>query len=48
MPSVFRFLFMVATISGLVMGGLYILATQFEPEQREVAKPLHDVKIRKQ
>ena len=48
MPSLFRFVFVVAALGGLVMGGLYVLATQFEPEQKEVAKPLPGIKIRKQ
>lgn len=48
MPSLFRFLFVVALLGGAVFGGLYVLAVHFEPEQQEVSKPLPDVKIRKQ
>lgn len=48
MPSLFRFLIVVATLGSLVYGGLYVLAVHFEPEQKEVAKPLPGVKIRKQ
>ena len=48
MPSLFRFLFVVATLGALVFGGLYVLATKFEPEQKDVSKPLPGVKIRKQ
>lgn len=48
MPSLFRFLFVIASLGGLVLGGLYVLATKFEPEQQDVSKPLPGVKIRKQ
>lgn len=48
MPSLFRFLFAVGVLAAMVVGGLYVLATQFEPEQREVSKPVLGVKIRKQ
>lgn len=39
---------MVATVGGMAYGGLYLLATKFEPEQQDVSKPLPSVKIRKQ
>ena len=48
MPSLFRFLLIVGTLSAIGYGGLYLLATQFEPEPREVAQPVPGVKIRKQ
>lgn len=48
MPSLFRFLILVATVGAMAFGGLYVLATKFEPEQQEVSKPLPSVKIRKQ
>ena len=47
MPSLVRFLVVVATLTAAVSGGLYVLATQFEPTQEEVAKPVPNVKIRK-
>jgi hypothetical protein len=47
MPSLVRFLVVVGTLTALVSGGLYVLATQFEPEQHEVAKPVPNVKIRR-
>jgi hypothetical protein len=47
MPSLLRFLAVVGLLVALVSGGLYILATQFEPEQQEVAKPVPNVKIRR-
>ena len=40
MPSLFRFVFAVGTLVVLVGGGLYVLAQFFEPEQREVTKPV--------
>jgi hypothetical protein len=33
-------------LTGLVLGGLYILATRFEPEQQTISKPVSGVKIR--
>jgi hypothetical protein len=47
MPSLLRFLVVVGAVTGLVVGGLYVLATQFEPAQREVTKPVPNVKIRR-
>ncbi len=47
MPSLFRFLFIVGTLAGLSYGGLYVAATYFEPEPKEVSKPVPGVKIRK-
>ncbi|MEQ1670071.1 MAG: hypothetical protein ABL893_04350 [Hyphomicrobium sp.] len=47
MPSLFRFLFVTASLAGLVLAGLYVLATRFEPEQQTVSKPIPGVKIRK-
>jgi hypothetical protein len=48
MPSLFRFLFVAGLLSGLVFGGLYVLATYFEPQPKEVSKPVPGVKVRKQ
>jgi len=47
MPSLFRFLFIVGIIVAIGFGGLYVLATQFEPQPREVTQQLPGVKIRK-
>jgi hypothetical protein len=38
MPSLFRFLFVVAVIAGCVVGSLLVLAHYFEPAQKEVTK----------
>lgn len=45
MPSLFRFLFVVGTLSALVFAGLYVLATEFEPEQRELIYRLEDIQV---
>lgn len=47
MPSLFRFLFVLATLAGVVLSGLYVLATKFEPEQQTISKPVPGVKIRR-
>lgn len=47
MPSLFRFLFFSGLLTGVVLGGLYVLATRFEPEQQTISKPVAGVKIRK-
>lgn len=47
MPSVFRFLLITGTLGGLIMTGLYILATRFEPEQQTVSKPVSGIKVRR-
>ncbi len=47
MPSLFRFLFVVASLSALTAGGLYALAEFFEPVPKEVSQPVHGVKVRK-
>lgn len=46
MPSLFRFLFIVGTAGAIITGGLYILATEFEPTTRTVTKPVPGVKVR--
>jgi hypothetical protein len=48
MPSLFRFLVIVCVLSAVVYGGIYTLAVYFEPDPREVSKPLPSVKIRRQ
>ena len=47
MPSLFRFLLVAGTLGALVMSGLYVLATKYEPEQQVVSKPVPGVKIRR-
>ena len=47
MPSLVRFLIIAGVIIGLFSGGLYVLATKYEPVQTEVTKPVPNVKIRR-
>jgi hypothetical protein len=47
MPSLFRFLFIVAMLGSLVLGVLYVLATKYEPEPQTISKPVPGVKIRR-
>ena len=48
MPSLFRVLVIVGVLSAVAYGGLYALAVYFEPEPKEVSKPLPGVKVRRQ
>lgn len=48
MPSIFKFVAIVGVLAAIGYGGLYVLATQFEPQPKEVTQPLGNVKIRKQ
>ena len=36
MPTLIRFLTVVAVIGGLIYGGIFALATFFDPEPREI------------
>jgi hypothetical protein len=47
MPSLFRLLVVLCALAGAVLGGLYVLATRFEPEQQTISKPVHGVKVRR-
>ncbi|MEQ1716231.1 MAG: hypothetical protein ABL907_09645 [Hyphomicrobium sp.] len=47
MPSLFRLLFFVTTLGALAFGGLYVLATKYEPEQQIISKPVPGIKIRR-
>jgi hypothetical protein len=47
MPSLFRFVVIAGTLSAVTFGGLYVLATYFEPEPREVSKVVPGVKVRR-
>lgn len=48
MPSLFRFLIITSVLAVIAYGGLYALAVYFEPEQRQVSKPVLGVKVKKQ
>jgi len=47
MPSLFRFLFAIGSIIAVTYGGLYVMAVYFEPESKEVRKPVPGVKIQR-
>lgn len=48
MPSLFRFLFIVASLAGLFTAGMWVLATNYEPQQQEEVTVVPGVKIRKE
>lgn len=44
MPSLFKFLSVTGALVAIVYGGLYVLATRYEPELRPTVYRLHDLK----
>ncbi len=48
MPSLFRFLVITVVLAAVAYGGLYAIATYFEPVPKEVTTPVLGVKVRKQ
>ena len=48
MPTLFRFLFVVGVIAGVVTGSLYVLAEYFQPQPKEISKALRNVKVREE
>ena len=46
MPTLFRFLTILALITGGIAGSLYVLAEYFQPEPKEISKSLRNVKVR--
>ena len=48
MPTIFRFILVVSILVAAGYGGLFLLATKFEPKPQEVTQPIGNVKIRKQ
>ena len=47
MPSLIRFLTVTGVLAGIVLGGLYVLATHYEPDTSEVRKSVPSVSIRR-
>jgi hypothetical protein len=47
MPSLLRFLTLVAVIVGLIYGGIFALATYFDPEPREITVSVPPDKFQK-
>ena len=40
MPTLFRFLFVLAVLAGLGFAAMFALATLIEPEPREMSQPI--------
>jgi hypothetical protein len=47
MPTLFRFLTIIGVLAGVLYGGSYFLAVQFEPTPQETTKVIPGVKIRR-
>ena len=47
MPTLIRFLTVVAVIGGLIYGGIFALATFFDPEPREITVTIPSDKFQK-
>jgi hypothetical protein len=47
MPTLIRFLTIVAVIGGLIYGGIFALATFFDPEPREITVTVPPDKFQK-
>jgi len=45
MPSLFRFLLIVAILGGIVWGGMQALVTFVEPQQRDMSQTLPGSKL---
>ncbi len=45
MPSLFRFLLIVAILGGIVWGGMQALVTFVEPQQRDMSQTLPASKL---
>ncbi|MDZ4791907.1 MAG: histidine kinase [Hyphomicrobiales bacterium] len=46
MPSLIRFMTVIAVLVGLFYGAMFMLAMYFEPETREISKTVRNVKIK--
>lgn len=46
MPSLIRFVTLCAILGGIVVGGAWVLAEYFEPETKEISKPVRDIELR--
>ncbi len=47
MPSLFRFLFIIGLLAGLVYGGMIALVTFVEPQPREMSQTIPPAKLNK-
>jgi hypothetical protein len=48
MPSLFRFLFVVGLLGGLIYAGMFALANWFDPKPREITVSIPPDKFAKQ
>jgi len=48
MPSLFRFLTVLSVLGGLIYGGMFALATWFDPKPREITVSIPPAKFTKQ
>ncbi len=48
MPSLFRFLFILALLAGLAYGGMFALATFVQPETREMTVTIPNSRLQPQ
>jgi len=48
MPSLFRFLIATTLVGGLIYGGMFALATWFDPKPREITVSIPPSKFAKQ
>jgi hypothetical protein len=46
MPSLIRLLTVCGIAAGILFGSLYILAEYFEPDTKEISKPVRNIKVR--
>ncbi|HEY8564299.1 MAG TPA: histidine kinase [Beijerinckiaceae bacterium] len=45
MPTLFRFLFVIAVLAGLAYGAMFALATFVEPQPREITVTIPNSKL---
>ena len=45
MPSLFRFLFVLAVLAGIVYAGMWALATFVEPDSREMTETVPPARL---
>ena len=46
MPTLLRFLTIVALLAGLFYGSMFVLANFFEPQPHEITKSIRDAKVK--
>jgi hypothetical protein len=46
MPSLLRFLTICGVLGGLFYGSMYVLAKYYEPETKEISKPVRNIKLK--